>query len=59
MSIFDQLKNFSPEKIKELTQQAQQVQQIMNDMIEKKIAEEIQRRDLVSRKEVKKMISEK
>lgn len=63
MSIFDQMKqarelmkDMSPEKIRELQSQAQQAQKMMDDMITKKVEEEITRRGLVTREEVKQMI---
>ena len=58
MGIFKELKNLSPERLKELQSQAQQGQKMIDDMIEKRVKEEIETRDLVSREEVQKMIED-
>ncbi len=58
MGIFKELKNLSPEKLKELQSQAQQGQKMIDDMIEKRVKQEIEERDLVSREEVQKMIED-
>ena len=51
MGIFKELKNLSPERLKELQSQAQQGQKMIDDMIEKRVKQEIEERDLVSREE--------
>jgi len=58
MGIFKELKNLSPERLKELQSQAQQGQKMIDDMIEKRVKEEIETRGLVSREEVQKMIED-
>jgi hypothetical protein len=58
MGILKELKNLSPERLKELQSQAQQGQKMIDDMIEKRVKEEIETRDLVSREEVQKMIED-
>lgn len=58
MGIFKELKNLSPERLKELQSQAQQGQKMIDDMIEKRVKQEIEERDLVSRDEVQKMIED-
>jgi hypothetical protein len=58
MGIFKELKNLSPEKLKELQSQAQQGQKMIDDMIEKRVKQEIEERDLVSREEIQKMIED-
>jgi len=58
MGIFKELKNLSPERLKELQSQAQQGQKMIDDMIEKRVKQEIEERDLVSREEVQKMIED-
>lgn len=63
MGMFDNLKaaqemmkNMSPDQIKDLMKQAESQKKVMEDMIRKLVAEEIEKRDLVSRSEVKKLI---
>ncbi len=58
MGIFKELKNLSPERLKELQSQAQQGQKMIDDMIEKRVKQEIEEKDLVSREEVQKMIED-
>jgi hypothetical protein len=58
MGILKELKNLSPERLKELQSQAQQGQKMIDDMIEKRVKEEIETRGLVSREEVQKMIED-
>jgi len=58
MGIFKELKNLSPERLKELQSQAQQGQKMIDDIIEKRVKQEIEERDLVSREEVQKMIED-
>ena len=58
MGIFKELKNLSPERLKELQSQAQQGQKMIDDMIEKRVKQEIEERGLVSREEVQKMIED-
>jgi BMFP domain-containing protein YqiC len=52
----DMMKNMSPEQMKDLMGQAQNYQKQMEEMIQKAVASEIAKRDLVSRDEVKKML---
>ncbi len=52
----DMMKNMSPEQMKDLMGQAQNYQKQMEEMIQKAVASEIAKRDLVSRDEVKKMM---
>lgn len=52
----DMMKNMSPEQMKDLMGQAQNYQKQMEEMIQKAVASEIAKRDLVSREEVKKMM---
>ena len=58
MSIFDQLKNMSPEKLREMKEQAQEAQQMMDKMIDKKVNELIEQKGLVNKNEVQRMIEE-
>jgi hypothetical protein len=58
MGIFKELKNLSPERLKELQSQAQQGQKMIDGMIEKRVKQEIEEKDLVSREEVQKMIED-
>ena len=50
------MKNMSPDEIKNLMQQAQGQQSMMEDMVKKLVQEEIKNQNLVSRAEVEKMI---
>jgi BMFP domain-containing protein YqiC len=52
----DMMKNMSPEQMKDLMGQAQNYQKQMEEMIQKAVASEVAKRDLVSRDEVKKML---
>ena len=63
MGVFDQfkaasemMKNMSPEQLQQLQQQAGGMQKMMEDTVRKIVDEEIQKRGLVSRDEVDKMI---
>ena len=58
MGIFKELKNLSPERLKELQSQAQQGQKMIDGMIEKRVKQENEEKDLVSREEVQKMIED-
>ena len=58
MGIFKELKNLSPERLKELQSQAQQGQKMIDGMIEKRVKQEIEEKDLVRREEVQKMIED-
>ena len=51
------MQNMSPDQIKELMAQAQDSKQQMDAMIRKIVAEEIEKRHLVTREEAEKMIS--
>jgi hypothetical protein len=62
MGMFDNLKaaqemmkNMSPDQIKDLMKQAGDQKKMMEDLVRKMVAEEIDRRGLVTREEVKKM----
>lgn len=66
MGMFDQLKvaqemmkNMSPEQIKDLMEQAKASQGVLADQIQTIVNQEIERRQLVSRTEVERMIQER
>lgn len=63
MGMFDQMKmaqqmmkNMSPGEIKEMMEQAKESQKMLHDQIAKIVEQEIERRGLVSRDEVQRMI---
>ena len=63
MGMFDQMKmaqqmmkNMSPGEIKEMMEQAKESQKMLGDQIAKIVEQEIERRGLVSRDEVQRMI---
>lgn len=63
MGIFDQfkmasdmMKNMSPEQIQQLMKQAEEHKRVLEDTVRKLVDEEVSRRDLVSRKDVEKML---
>lgn len=63
MGMFDQMKmaqqmmkNMSPSEIKEMMEQAKESQKMLNDQITKAVEAEIERRGLISRDEVQRMI---
>ncbi len=65
MGMFDQfkaaqnmMKNMSPDQLKELMTQAKESQAMLNKEIKKVVEEEIERRGLVSREEVLRLIRE-
>jgi len=65
MSMFDQfkiasdmMKNMSPEQIKELTKQAGDSKKMLEETVRELLEKEIQKRDLVSRAEVLKIIKD-
>jgi DNA-binding transcriptional MerR regulator len=65
MGMFDQLKmvqdalkGMSPEQIKELMAQAQDSKKALEDAVQKAVAEEIDRRGLVTRDDVRAMLQE-
>ncbi|MEK7643001.1 MAG: hypothetical protein AAB372_00930 [Patescibacteria group bacterium] len=65
MGMFDQLraaqemmKNMSPEQIQGLMKQAQDSKSMMEDMVKKLVAEEVTKRNLMSRDEVARMIAQ-
>lgn len=65
MGMFDQfkaaqnmMKNMSPDQLKELMTQAKESQTMLNKEIKKVVEEEIERRGLISREEVLKLIRE-
>ena len=51
------MKGMSPEKIKQLMEQAKNSQQMIDDQIRKVVDEEIKKRDLISHKEALEMLS--
>lgn len=64
MSFLDQfkiasemMKNMKPEELSKMMEQAKESKRMMEDMVRKVVAEEIQSRGLVSKEEVEKMIS--
>ncbi len=66
MGMFDQfkmasemMKNMSPDDLKKLMQQAEDSKRMLEETVKKLVEEEIKRRDLVSRSEVKTMLQEK
>lgn len=66
MAIFNQLKgvgdlmkNLSPEQIAELMKQVGESKKMMEEMVKKIVAEQIQERNLISRDEVIRLIEEK
>ncbi len=65
MGMFDQfktaqnmMKNMSPDQLKELMAQAKESQNMLNKEIKKVVEEEIERRGLVNREEVLRLIRE-
>jgi hypothetical protein len=63
MGMFDQMKmaqqmmkNMSPGEIKEMMQQAKESQNMLNDQISKVVEAEIEKRGLIGRDEVQRMI---
>jgi sialic acid synthase SpsE len=65
MGMFDQfkaaqnmMKNMSPDQIRELMEQAKESQAMLNKEIKKVVEEEIERRGLVNREEVLRLIKE-
>ena len=52
-------KGMSPEQVKELMDQAKGAKDMMREEIKKGVEEEIKKRELVSREEVREMIEEK
>lgn len=52
------MKNMSPDQLKELMAQAKESQAMLNKEIKKAVEEEIERRGLISREEVLKLIRE-
>lgn len=65
MGMFDQfkaaqnmMKNMSPDQLKDLMSQAKESQALLNKEIEKVVEEEIEKRGLISREEVLRLIKE-
>lgn len=63
MSFLDQfkmasemMKNMKPEELSKMMEQAKESKKMMEEMVKKIVAEEIQARGLVSKEEVEKMI---
>lgn len=54
----DMMKNMSPEQMQELMQQAKEQKHELDEQIVKAVAEEIQKRNLVSRDEVLELIKQ-
>ena len=55
----DMMKDMSPEQIQELMESAKGQQKMLEDTIKKVVDQEIERRGLVSKDEVEKLITEK
>ncbi len=51
----EMMKGMSPDQIKEMMQQAQESKKMIEDIVRKIVAEEVEKRGLVSRSEVEKM----
>ena len=51
------MKNMSPEQIQEMMQQAQESKKMIEDVVRKVVAEEVEKRGLVSRAEVERMLN--
>lgn len=65
MGMFDQfkaaqnmMKNMSPDQLKDLMSQAKESQALLNKEIKKVVEEEIEKRGLISREEVLRLIKE-
>lgn len=65
MGIFNQfkeaqeiMKNMSPDQLQKVMEQAKESQKALEDMIEKKIEKAIKEKDLVSRREVERMMED-
>lgn len=65
MGFFDQakmaasmMKNMDPSQMKEMVAQAREAQKMLEEQIKRAVEEEITRRDLISRSEVKQMIDD-
>ena len=54
----EMMKNMSPEQIKALTEQAKESQGMLAEQVRKILEEEIQRRGLVTKEEVQRMLHE-
>ncbi|MDE2144714.1 MAG: hypothetical protein KGJ01_01965 [Patescibacteria group bacterium] len=52
------MKNMSPDQLKDLMSQAKESQALLNKEIEKVVEEEIEKRGLISREEVLRLIKE-
>lgn len=52
----DLIKNTDPSKLKEMMGQAQEMKKMLDDTVRKMVDEEIQRRNLVSKEEVERMM---
>jgi len=53
------MKNMSPDEIQQMMNQAKETQKMLDDMIEKKVEQIIEKRKLVSRADVEKMIADR
>ena len=53
----EMMKNMSPDQIQEMMKQAQESKKMIEDVVRKVVAEEVEKRDLVSRAEVEKLIN--
>ena len=65
MGMFDQfkiasemMKNMSPEQLEQLKQQANGAQKMIEDTVRKIVTEEFQKRGLIGRDEIQKMIND-
>lgn len=52
----EMMKNMKPDDLKKMMEQAQESKKMMEDMVRKIVAEEIEKRKLVSRDDVEKMV---
>ncbi len=66
MGMFDQLKvagemmkNMGPDQMKQLMEQAKETQKMLEDTVRKIVDEEIRKRDLISREEIKNILENK
>lgn len=62
MGIFDQMKaaqdmmkNMSPDELRNVMKQAEESRKMLQDMVRKTVEEEIQKRDLISREEARRL----
>ena len=53
----EMMKNMSPDQMQEMMKQAQESKNMIEDVVRKVVAEEVEKRGLVSRAEVEKLIN--